>query len=113
MIGSEQLWKRGITLATTVALAGLAIGGFVGCADDDEENPRSVTSIVSVNDNLPLAADVYNLGSDKQFGGGDDYVPEDYLPEQLVGTKLYTPTQSGYEAEIAARLAEWEARRKT
>jgi len=79
MIGSEKLWKRGITLAVAVAVAGLAIAGLVGCAGDDEEGPRSITSIVSVNDNLPLAADVYNFGADKEQGGGDDFVPEDYL----------------------------------
>jgi hypothetical protein len=77
MIGSEQLWKRGITRVAVLALAGLAIG-LVGCADDDEEGPRSITSIVSVNDNLPLASDVYNYGSDLS-DPTDDFVPEDYL----------------------------------
>jgi putative ATPase len=32
------------------------------------------------------------------------YVPEDYLPEQLVGTKIYEPADSGFERELAARL---------
>jgi hypothetical protein len=79
MIGSELLWKRGISLSAALALAVLAIGGLAGCADDNEEGPRSITAIASVNDNLPVAADVYNLGQDKELGGGDDYVPEDYL----------------------------------
>jgi hypothetical protein len=79
MIGSEQLWKRGITLAAAVALAGFATFGLAGCAGDDEEGARSITSIASINDNLPLAADVYNNGADKKLGGGDDYIPEDYI----------------------------------
>ena len=33
------------------------------------------------------------------------YVPEDYLPEQLVGAKIYEPGDSGFERELAARLA--------
>lgn len=39
------------------------------------------------------------------------YVPEVYMPDQLIGTKLYEPTNAGFEAELAARLAEIERRR--
>jgi putative ATPase len=41
-----------------------------------------------------------------------NYVPGDYLPEELVGSRFYEPTRSGEEAAIADRLAEWAARRK-
>ena len=37
------------------------------------------------------------------------YVPEDYLPEQLVGVAIYEPGDSGFERELAERL---EALRK-
>jgi putative ATPase len=40
------------------------------------------------------------------------YVPEDYLPEQLVGQRIYEPTDSGFERELAARLAEIERKRR-
>jgi putative ATPase len=40
------------------------------------------------------------------------YVAEDYLPEALVGTKIYEPSSSGFEAELAARLADLARRRK-
>jgi putative ATPase len=33
------------------------------------------------------------------------YVAADYLPEALVGTRFYEPSESGFEAEIKARLA--------
>jgi putative ATPase len=39
------------------------------------------------------------------------YVAEDYLPEQLVGAKIYEPGDSGFERELAARLAEIQGRR--
>jgi putative ATPase len=39
------------------------------------------------------------------------YVPEDYLPEKLVGETIYEPSDSGYEREMAARLAELKAQR--
>jgi len=44
-----------------------------------------------------------------EFDGA--YVPEDYLPDALVGERLYQPTASGFEAELAARLAEIEKKR--
>ncbi|MEZ4367973.1 MAG: replication-associated recombination protein A [Kofleriaceae bacterium] len=40
-----------------------------------------------------------------------NYVPEDYLPEALVGERIYTPSQSGLEAGMAARLAALRAKR--
>ncbi len=40
------------------------------------------------------------------------YVPEDYLPEQLVGQAIYQPTESGHEAVLKARLAALAARRQ-
>ncbi len=41
-----------------------------------------------------------------------NYVAEDYLPEKLVGTKIYEPSASGYEAEHQRRLADIAARKK-
>jgi putative ATPase len=32
------------------------------------------------------------------------YVPEEYLPEALLGTPLYTPSTSGAEPHLASRL---------
>ena len=73
---------------------------------------------------LPVPLDLRNAATAlmKTMGHGQDYkyphdfegayVPADYLPAELVGTEVYRPTASGYEAEIAARLAEWAERRK-
>ncbi len=36
-----------------------------------------------------------------------NYVAESYLPEKLVGTTLYQPSDSGYEKEIRERLESW------
>jgi putative ATPase len=40
------------------------------------------------------------------------YVPEDYLPDALIGTRIYEPTDSGFEAELARRRADLDARKK-
>jgi putative ATPase len=39
------------------------------------------------------------------------YVVEDYLPDELVGEKIYEPGDSGFEAELAERLARNKARK--
>ena len=39
------------------------------------------------------------------------YVAEDYLPDALIGTRLYEPSDSGFEKELAARLAAIERKR--
>lgn len=41
-----------------------------------------------------------------------NYVPEQYLPEELKGRRYYTPSSSGYEQEISKRLAQWAQIRK-
>ena len=40
------------------------------------------------------------------------YVPEDYLPEELQGEAIYRPSGSGFEAELARRLAAIAERKK-
>ncbi len=39
------------------------------------------------------------------------YVPEDYLPDELVGETIYTPGEHGFEQELARRLAAIKKRR--
>jgi len=41
------------------------------------------------------------------------YVPEDYLPDELAGERIYQPSNSGFEAELSRRLAEIEARKRS
>ena len=42
---------------------------------------------------------------------GDDF-PQQYLPDELVGRRYYEPGDQGYEARIAARMAERRAARE-
>ncbi|MGE0399037.1 MAG: replication-associated recombination protein A [Kofleriaceae bacterium] len=41
-----------------------------------------------------------------------NYVPEDYLPDALVGERIYEPMDSGFEAELRARREKLDAIRK-
>ena len=53
-------------------------------------------------------------GRDYQYphDAQDSFVEAENLPDSLAGARFYEPTERGAEAEIAARLAEWRARRK-
>jgi putative ATPase len=43
----------------------------------------------------------------------EHFLPQQYLPRQLLGTYFYKPSRQGYEAEVANRLERWrEAQRK-
>jgi putative ATPase len=43
----------------------------------------------------------------------DHFLPQQYLPQPLLGTYFYTPSSQGYEAEVADRLDRWRiAQRK-
>jgi putative ATPase len=73
---------------------------------------------------LPVPIELRNAATAlmKKMGHGEgykyphdfegSYVPADYLPAELVGTKIYQPTDSGFEAELKARLQVLAARRK-
>jgi putative ATPase len=39
------------------------------------------------------------------------YVPEDYLPDALVGERIYEPSDSGFEAELARRRTELDRKK--
>ena len=43
----------------------------------------------------------------------DHFLPQQYLPDELLGTYFYRPSTQGYEPEVADRLSQWrEAQRK-
>jgi putative ATPase len=40
------------------------------------------------------------------------FIPQQYLPSKLVGKHFYQPSDQGFEARIAERLAAWRAANK-
>jgi putative ATPase len=40
------------------------------------------------------------------------YVPENYLPDEIASEKIYRPSKSGFEGELARRLAAIEERKR-
>jgi len=61
--------------------------------------------------------DAVALGHGKGYqyahAGIDHFVPQQYLPTELLGTYFYNPTDQGYENQVIERLERWrEAQRK-
>ncbi|MGH7812146.1 MAG: replication-associated recombination protein A, partial [Candidatus Binatia bacterium] len=69
---------------------------------------------------LPVPMHLRNAPTDlmKQLGYGKDYryahnydeaiVDQEHRPQELAGTKYYTPSEAGYEKQIKERLRFWD-----
>jgi putative ATPase len=56
----------------------------------------------------------YGAGYQYAHDAAEAYIPQEYLPDRLRGSRFYEPGPFGFEKEIAKRLAWWEdLRRKT
>jgi putative ATPase len=54
-------------------------------------------------------------GKDYQYPheAPDHFLPQQYLPQSMLGTYFYSPSEQGYEAQVVERLASWrEAQRR-
>lgn len=54
----------------------------------------------------------YGAGYQYAHDASEAYIPQEYLPETLRGTRFYEPGPFGFEKEIAKRLAWWEELRR-
>ena len=51
----------------------------------------------------------YGEGYKYAFDSENAYVPQEYLPQVLRGTKWYEPTEFGFEKTVKERMAWWES----
>jgi putative ATPase len=84
-----------------------------------------IRSVIRETGSLPVPMHIRNAptGLMKDMGYGRDYkyahdydqgyVPQTYLPEQLVGQRYYSPIPRGYEKNIRQRLDHWRRRSVT
>jgi putative ATPase len=70
--------------------------------------PAKLRNAVTALDRASGRGDGYRYPHD--FAGA--YVPEDYLPDALIGERMYEPTESGFEAELKQRLEALAERKK-
>ena len=54
----------------------------------------------------------YHKGYEYAHDVPEAYIPQEYLPESLRGSRFYEPGPFGFEKEIAKRSAWWEELRK-
>jgi len=54
----------------------------------------------------------YGAGYQYAHDSPEAYIPQEYLPERLRGSRFYEPGPFGFEKEIAKRLAWWEDLRR-
>jgi putative ATPase len=54
----------------------------------------------------------YGVGYQYAHDSPEAYIPQEYLPERLRGSRFYEPGPFGFEKEIAKRLAWWEDLRR-
>jgi putative ATPase len=89
-----------------------SVGGYFKAAGWIEEKGIS-----------PVPSHLMDSNRDKRgLGHGEGYqyphdfeghfTPQQYLPDQVEGTKFYEPSNEGYEQEVAVRLAEWRKRKE-
>jgi len=65
------------------------------------------------DDNRDAAALGHGKGYQYPHMSPVHFVPQQYLPQPLLGTYFYQPSDQGYEAKVTDRLARWrEAQRK-
>ncbi len=65
------------------------------------------------DNNRDAAALGHGVGYKYPHMSPDHFLPQQYLPRPLLGTYFYNPSNQGYEAQVADRLARWrEAQRK-
>jgi len=50
----------------------------------------------------------YGKGYRYAHDSDDGYQPQEYLPEQLIGTRYYNPAERGYEKMIRERMEYWQ-----
>ena len=62
----------------------------------------------------PVTSLMKDIGYGKGYKYAHDYpghfVPQQNLPDSLQGKQYYTPSDQGYERQVAARLKDWQTR---
>jgi putative ATPase len=118
MLGSPEgelaLAQAAVYLATCAKSNRLY--GAMGSASEAARNtPAEPVPLHIRNAPTPLMSEL-GYGAEYKYAFDEEthYIPQEYLPEKLRGTRFYEPSDFGYEKRIAERLAWWtELRNKT
>lgn len=85
---------------------------YAAAADTVQSTPPYAVPLHIRNAPTPLMQD---LGYGKNYAYPPDHpdaAPQEFLPDELLGTRYYSPAPSGFEAELKARLDAFLARKR-
>ena len=106
--GELALAEAAVYLATSPK-SNRAYAAFGAAQAAAAEHPAEPVPLHIRNAPTPLMKQLgYGEGYRYAFDSENAYLPQEYLPELLRGTKWYAPTEFGYEKTIAERIAFWE-----
>jgi len=87
--------------------------GYTRAQEAVHEKPNEPVPLHIRNAPTPLMKEFgYGKGYRYAHNYEDALTDMSCLPDSLAGSKYYNPTDRGFEAEIAKRLAEWVQKRK-
>jgi putative ATPase len=86
---------------------------YGAAADTVNNTPPYQVPLHIRNAPTPLMKDL-GYGKDYAYPPDDpDARPQEFLPDELRGSRFYAPVEEGFEAELARRLAAFRARKKS
>jgi putative ATPase len=87
---------------------------FGRAAEAAEQHPAAPVPLHIRNASTPLMKGLgYGAGYRYAHDAAEGYVPQDYLPEALRGSKWYEPTEFGHEKTVKERIEWGEQLKKT
>ena len=87
--------------------------GYTRAAQSVNEKPNEPVPLHIRNAPTPLMKELgYGKGYQYAHNYEDALTDMSCLPDSLAGSKFYSPTERGFEAEIKRRLTEWEKKKK-
>ena len=120
----QSPWVKPLLAGLVLGFGAVVVGMRADVAKSDESNTTLTTysqARSAVLEKGPLAVPLklrnaptplmksmgYSGGYRYPHNFSGNYVPEEYLPDELRGQRFYEPSGSGEEAQIRERLAKW------
>ena len=101
-------WPRATVYLATAPKSNAAYAAIDAALEDARATGNDPVPMHLRNATTGLMRDMgYGKGYKYSHDYEDHFAPMRNLPERLQGRRYYTPTDQGYEAEVASRLSKW------
>lgn len=97
------------TLYLATAPKSNSAGAFFAVRENIEQNGAGAVPVHLMDNNRDAKGFGHGKGYQYPHIFPDHFIPQQYLPTSLLGTYFYNPSDQGYEAQAADRLAKWRA----